>query len=863
MNATAMDLPIQEVIPDCLQALRQSGRLVLAAPPGAGKTTGLPPAILEGMPERGRLILLQPRRMAARAVAGRLAHLLGSPLGERVGYQIRLERHWGAQTQIVVMTYGVLLRRLQTDPFLESFGTVVLDEFHERSLEADLALGMLHRVRSAMRPDLQLVVMSATLDAEPVAQFLDDAPLIASPGRMYPVEMRYAKSIDRQRLEDQVAEALPSLLKQSPGHVLVFLPGIGEIRRVERRIQEIGSKHQCELLALYGDLPADQQDYVLSETGKRKIILATNVAETSITIPGVTAVIDSGLARVLRMHPEVGLPRLDLEPISQAAAEQRAGRAGRTGPGICQRLWMQATHRARAEFDIPEVLRGDMASAVLQLAGWGETEPDKFPWLTPPTNDAIASGQRLLEMLGALTDNRITPLGRLMLKIPAHPRLARLLVASLELGISAAGCVAAALLAERDPFIDGVPGKASADDLRLYGLDTANFLDRVERMQKWLDGADDPAITRVGGETVRRAVEQFAQALNAVAREQGTDEAQLDRQLQQHAAETSAEVRLSEALLVAFPDRVARQRHAGSDRGIMVGETGVRLKAPLSVRGSEFYLCLELMQKGRDADVSWAAPINLERLPSCWAQGLREADECFFHPSQRRIVGRHRRYWYDLILAETPTEVIDRTAASEILWKEIRGHWDRVFPSEDTEIAHLIARLALVQATLSELNGPVLNEEAWQEIGRNICLNSLSLDQVRSGPWLEYAQSRIGYDWIEKLERLAPRKILLPSGKEGTIEYRQGNPPSLAVRLQEVFGWQETPRILNGRQPLLLRLLAPNYREVQVTQDLASFWRTGYFEVRKELKRRYGKHHWPDDPLAAQATRSGLGRDAQ
>lgn len=853
-------LPINEVLEECLQALRVTGQFVLAAPPGAGKTTGVPLALRRAFPTQGRILLLQPRRMAARAVAARLSRLLGSSVGNRVGYQVRLDRNWGDQSEIVVMTYGVVLRRMQSDPFLEPFGTVLLDEFHERSLEADLTLGMLHRVRTQLRPDLRIGVMSATLDAGPVSQFLGNAPVVESLGRMHPVKIQYAERMIKERLEEQVTSILPRVLAATEGHILVFLPGVGEIHRVAKQLSSVPGLDRLDVMALYGDLAPEKQDQVLAESARRKVILATNVAETSITIPGVTGVIDSGQARVMRMHPMIGLPRLDLEPISQASADQRAGRAGRTSPGICYRLWLQASHRARAEFDTPEIIRGDLSSAVLQLAGWGENRPLEFPWLTPPTPDAIEGAQKLLEQLGALKDGVITPMGRLMLRVPAHPRLARLLVSSQQQGVGRLGAVCAAILSERDPFLDATPGKLSAGDMQLMGLTAANLVDRVERMERWLSGDDDDAIARGTGEIVRRAAEQFEQSLKNVVGSH--DESEQDCGFvppEQTSLVSANETRLSRALLDAFPDRLARQRQPGSDRGLMVGGQGVRLKELSSVRGRELYLCIEVMHKGRDADVRLAVPIESEWLDGI---GLRECDECFFNPSQKRVVGRKRRYWYDLVLAETPTEVLDRELSAEILWREVSAQWDRVQPLDNREWNQFLARLKCLAEWMPDDNFPVWGDDESRAIAKELCKYTVSIDGVKNGAWLDYAKGAVGYECVRKMDQFAPERMRVPSGNELTIDYTVGQPPSLSVRLQEVFGWQETPRIAQGRQPLLLRLLAPNYREVQVTQDLASFWRGTYNDVRKELKRRYSKHHWPEDPLTASATRSGLGRDA-
>lgn len=859
----ATSLPIAEVLDEVVAALKQEGRLVLAAPPGAGKTTGVPPTLIRAFPEAGRVLLLQPRRMAARAVAARLADLQGTEVGQKVGYQVRMDRRWGDQSQIVVMTYGVLLRRLQSDPFLEPFGTVLLDEFHERTLEADLTLGMLQRVRETVRPELRIVVMSATLDAGPVASFLDDAPMVESRGRSYPVDVRYTNRITQDRIEDQVAQVLPRALAATAGHVLVFLPGVGEIRRTARRIAGLPALGDAELLELYGDLSPQRQDQVLRQSGRRKVVLSTNVAETSVTIEGVTAVIDSGLARVMRINPAIGLPRLDIEPISRAAADQRAGRAGRTAPGVCFRLWMQATHRSRAEFDTPEIHRGDLAGAVLQLLGWGERDVMQFPWLTPPRADSVAAAMLLLEQLGAIAAGKITAAGRDMLRVPAHPRLARLLVSARQRRIVRRASICAAMLSERDPFEDRRRGRLSTHDAQLLGLPSASINERAERIEQWLDGREDRAVDRSAGQMVRRAAEQLAAAVERGDEDGGAPSRHGDvphdaaSPLGGAAPSDAAEIdaALGRSLLDAFPDRLARRRERGGDRGVMVGGHGVRLKDSTMIAPEGLFLCIDVLEKGRDSEVRLAAPVEEEWLAG---PGLREVDECFFNPTQRRVVGRRRRYWYDLMLSETPTEVVDRQQAAELLLREVRLQWERAFPADDAELMQLIARTQCVRQWMPEEPIPVLDEAAIESIAAQLCEGRVGIDEVRGGPWLVYAREYLGYEALRRLDQLAPRRLQVPSGNEIAIDYAVGKPPALAVRLQELFGWTETPRVAGNRVPLLLRLLAPNYREVQVTSDLASFWKTAYGEVRKELRRRYPKHHWPDDPLQASASRSGL-----
>ncbi len=846
-------LPVEVVMPQIVAALREQGRAVIAAPPGAGKSTLIPPRLLTAFPGQGKILLLQPRRMAARAVAARIAQLLDTSLGQRVGYQVRMDRQWGGQTDIVVMTYGVLLRRLLSDPCLDAFGTVLLDEFHERSLEADLCLGMLERLRRELREDLRLAVMSATLDAQPIAAYLQDAPWIASPGRMFPVDIRYAEKRNKAPISDQVAQVLPEAMRATSGDVLVFLPGVGEIRQLHRQIRGAKWLAGVEVLQLYGDLPPEKQDRVLAPAAHRKLVLSTNVAETSITIEGVTCVIDSGQARILRTDPNLGLQRLDVEPISQAAADQRAGRAGRTQPGVCYRLWMQMMHRSRAPFDVPEIERGDLAAAVLQLVGWGEHDVLAFPWLTPPRPEAVASATLLLERLGAMAAGKITELGKQLLTLPAHPRLGRLMLAGIDLGIPRTAAICAAMLAERDPFVDGSGPQLPWDELRLLGLTEANFADRVLRLEAWIDGASDQAIAGSAGRAVRQASRQFLTAIKQLG-EISANQADTNQLTgtNQPLSEQEIADRLGQALLIAFPDRLARRRHPQSERGLMVGNTGVHLKDPSISSDMPYFLCINVLRKHRDADVRRAVPIAAEWLTE---PHLSQQDECFFHPSQRRVVGRRRGYWLDLMLQETPGEVVDAEQAAAILAEQVIANWKLAFPTDQPQLTQWVARANFLAKQLPDEGFPTVDEATLQATAVAICQGKLALEEVRKAPWVDYLKAEYGFETARRLDQLAPVAIEVPSGKKIKIDYNDPAAPSIKVRLQEIFGWQETPRVAGGSQPLLLRILAPNHREVQVTQDLENFWRSTYIEVRKELRRRYPKHHWPDDPAGIKGVR--------
>jgi ATP-dependent helicase HrpB len=837
------DLPVQACLPEVLQAVAQSVPVVLKAPPGAGKTTAVPPALIRAdVVGQGKVILVQPRRLAARSAAARLATIMNSRLGEYVGYQVRFDNQTTRSTKLIAMTTGVLLRQLQTDPLLENVSCVILDEFHERSLDVDIALGMLQRVRATFRPELKLVVMSATLDPAPIVRFLGDAVSVTSEGRSFPVKIRYQSSVAKLPIEQRVCERLPEALHNTSGHVLVFLPGVGEIRKVRRAIENANFPYEFSLFELYGDLAPAEQDAAIGESKTRKVVLATNVAETSITIPGVTAVIDSGDARVMRFDSNVGLPKLQLEPISQASAEQRAGRAGRTGPGVCYRLWHEATHRIRRECDTPEIERGDFSPALLTLAAWGERDVYDFPWLTPPPQVAVDNARLLLRRLGAIdAQDNVTPVGQSMLTLPLHPRLARLMIAAGEWNVIEDASLVVALLTERDPFRSHttMPSHRTAHQ--------CDILDRLERL-KSLERSSSYDVSFHAIKHIQRVAKQIEQLARSLSLTGLTDS-------------DSNPNRLKRAILHAYPDRVARRRRSGSDRGtadglrgVMVGGRGVRLDPRSVAQEGDLFLCIDVDSAASEATVRLASSVEADWLDP---RLLRELDEPFFNPSLKAVVSRHRRYYEDLLLAESPTKCKPSPQVAEILFRQAKLEHDSVFSKDESALA-LMERIRFLNAHMPDLVIAPLDDEAIDEGLLAACQHCTTIAELRSTRWLEAFRARYDYDQLQMIEKHAPAKITLPSGNQSVIQYQSNQPPSIEARIQELFGWHETPRIAGNRVPLQLRLLGPNYRPQQITEDLANFWRETYDQVRKELKRRYPKHFWPDDPLTATATRNCL-----
>ena len=850
------DLPVAEVLGDVVAASR-TGAVVVTAPPGSGKTMLVPAAVLDDLPPPARLILLQPRRLAARSVAHQIARLRNVPLGGEVGYQVRFDARVSRDTRLIVETTGIMLRRLLGDIGLDGIAAVVLDEFHERTIEMDLVLGLLVRLRQTVRPDLRIIVMSATLAAEPVARLLGSGgqadgpgglqegmcPIISAEGRVFPVDLRFSRRGEQRDLIDLVTATVPEALRATTGHVLVFLPGVGEIMRCERELAAAADRQGHAVLALFGDMPPEQQDRVLTDMGRRKIILATNVAETSLTIPGITAVIDSGLARQLRVSPATGLPRLELIPISQASADQRAGRAGRTGPGICWRLWDEASHQHRPRADTPEALRGDLAAPVLHLLTVGEHRD--FPWLDQPPVESLENARRLLHQLGAIEpggvagDDRVTPLGKELASLPAHPRLARLLLAGARQGVLRETAIAAALLSERDPFRAGAHGRVGPRD-RLTVRIRSDVVDRVAALQGFHAGMPpsrtDLELHPGGAQNVLRAAEQLQGLVDSPVSQPPEDR----------------ESALMQALLEAFPDRLTRLRAGGQDRGTMVGGRGVRLDGGSRVRHEPFFLAIDINDVGGEASVRQASAVE----PAWLASGpladtnLRTVEELLYHPSRRQVEARLRRYWNDLVIDETPIAIRDGAAAAALLATEAMPQLARLLPGAETAAGSFLARVRWLAAAVPDLDLPPLTDADLASLLPDICTGLRSLDDIATADWLSRFQAAVGYERVAELDRMAPAQLELPTGKRYKLAYDPGSPPVLAVRIQELFGVRETPRLAGGRVPVLLHLLGPNHRPQQVTSDLASFWKNTYSEVRKELRRRYPKHAWPEDPLA-------------
>ncbi len=868
-------LPIDEVLPQVVTHLRTARSLVLVAPPGAGKTTRVPPAVLAANlldAAHPNLVILQPRRVAARAVAMRIAEEQGWTLGREVGYHVRFDRKITHGTRLRVLTEGILTRQLLDDPLLEGIGCVILDEFHERNLNTDLAVALLKEVQEA-RPDLILIVMSATLEAEPVSRYLGGCPIIHSAGRSFPVQVSYRPTAVTGRIEQHVAAVVDELLSGADadadeGDILIFLPGAEEIRRTLAALAPLGRAYNRLLLPLHGSLPAEDQMRAIRPARQGKIICATNIAETSLTIEGVTTVIDSGLARVAGYDPQRGLDRLELKRISQASAVQRAGRAGRVRPGCCVRLMSEKDFHALDAFELPEVKRVDLAQTVLSLHAWGRPDPRAFPWYESPDEAAIAAAERLLEMLGALAPAAdgfaITPLGRQILAIPTHPRLARLLLAARQAGLVREGATLAALLSEKDIFITSRPERGMHDMggalASRQAIGDSDLLLRLEALEHPRHRPEvDPAAVR----QVLRVRDELLRIAGSSRTEHG------GRHAAHHAQADPGE--LLRLPLVAYPDRVCKRRTADPALGVMVGGGGVRLAEESMVREGDFFLALDARHDARsmrsEALVRIASRVEQDWLESLFPHVLRTERTSLYDPARQRVVGMQRIWYRDLLLREHPTGEIDPAQAERALFEALAPRAAELIES-DEHLAPLMQRLNFLARALPDGRPASTGETDEMAIPdarlllADACVGATSLQQVRRN--LKHAiDARLTYDLRRWLDEHAPETITVPTGNRIRLDWSAATTepelrgPVLAVRLQELFGLPDTPRIAAGRVPVVLHLLGPNYRPVQVTSDLASFWKNTYPQVRKDLRARYPKHAWPDDPLAARPEAKG------
>ncbi len=817
-------LPIDAVLPAVTAALRRTPSLLLMAPPGSGKTTRVPPALLSLCgADADEVVVLEPRRLAARAAAARVAEEAGDAIGGLVGYQVRGDVKTSRRTRIRYVTEGVLVRQLVRDPFLDGVGVVCLDEFHERHLEGDLALAMLAEARATVRPDLKLCVMSATLDPAPLLRFLPGSEVVEADGRLHPVRVVHLPRSSDDKLEVQVRDAVERALDETQGDVLVFLPGTGEIARCEDALQNLARRRAVLVLPLHGRLDPRDQDRAIRPQSQRKVVLSTNVAESSLTIAGVTAVVDSGLARELRFDRGRGVDVLQLERISVASATQRAGRAGRTGPGICYRLWTAAEERGMAARALPEVQRVDLTGPALLVRAFAGRDPARFGWFEAPPPEALAIADRLLADLGAVDPaaGKLTKFGGELLDLPLHPRLGAVVQEGRQLGCAVAAATAAVLLSDVEQL-----GRGDGADL-LAAVDA--FLLAEER------GFPD-ALCREFGANGWQARQLAATRDRLLGGRRGNDR---------------APERLPQCLLVGFPDRVAKRAAGGEPRhATMVGGRGLVL--PAAADGHELVVALRLLETGRQqrSKATLVAAIEVADLEAVEPHALQDVVTAELDEAQGRVVAVRERRYRDLPLRSARGGELPAGRAAELLLPVVAADPWR-WLGEQKDLRRLLGRARWLAERMPDAGLPVWDDRAVAVAALDLLGDRSDLRVLRDANVAELLLAQLSQPQRRALSQMAPDRIELPSGRAAVVDYTGAAGPTIAARLQEFFGLAAVGALAGGRVPVVLELLAPNHRPVQVTTDLPSFWQNVYPQVRRELSRKYPRHSWPEDPLAA------------
>ncbi|OPH57544.1 ATP-dependent helicase HrpB [Paenibacillus ferrarius] len=818
-------LPIESVLPQLLEVLSLQPCAVLVAQPGAGKTTQVPLAILKAAwLQDQKILMLEPRRLAARAAARYMSKLLGEEVGNTVGYRVKNDTRVGPNTRIEVITEGVLTRMLQSDPALEGVGIVIFDEFHERNLHGDIGLALSRQTQSLLREDLRILIMSATIEAEPVAAMLDNAPIIQSEGRVFPVSTHYLTSKWSGRLEVPVVKSIQQALQENEGNILVFLPGAAEIHRVASQLAALKWGKEIEIALLYGNLSQEAQDRALSasDEGCRKVVLATSIAETSLTVEGITVVIDSGLMRVPRFSPRTGMTRLTTVPVSVASADQRRGRAGRLGPGVCYRLWTETEQRQLPPSSTPEIREADLAPLALELAAWGVPDPAALVWLDPPPAAAYQQARDLLVQLGALHENGgLTPHGKRLASLGLHPRLAHMVLQAIPLELGTLACELAVMLGERD-FM-----RAAAER-------DADVRTRIEVLWRAAQGEQRADVDFGLCRRIAAEAKVLMQALG----------------ISPSAQRASASGML---LAFAYPDRIAQRRSTG--KFLLSSGRGAALPDLQPISAERYLVAAELDDNGAESRIYLAAPIQEDELLDLFADRLQQEQEVLWDHAMGTVRAKQRLRLGAIIMKESQLQEPNPELVVQA--------WISGIQAESLELLPWTRSARQLQERVNFLHRfddqwPDMREEtllagAAEWLGPHLyglkskgALGRLNLTSILE-EMLTWEQRR----WLEEW---APTHIQVPSGSRIPVDYSVSEAPSIAVRLQEMFGLADTPRIAKGRVAVTVHLLSPAQRPVQVTKDLASFWREAYFEVKKDLKGRYPKHYWPDDPMAAMPT---------
>ena len=824
-------LPINSVLPELKNALR-SGSAILAAPPGSGKTTLVPLALLEEpWLQEKKIVILEPRRLATRAAAARMATLLGEPVSRTIGYQIRFDRRVSPATRIEVVTEGILTRRIQEDTELHDTGLIIFDEFHERSIHSDLALALCLDL-CQLREDLRLLVMSATLDTGPISELLGGVPVVKGQGSSHPVSVDYLPQQAAGRIGAIMTAGIRRVVNETPGDVLAFLPGAAEIKDVARQLRDDSAMDNTIIAPLYGNLSQKEQDKAITPDpdGRRRIILSTSIAETSLTIEGISCVVDSGWSRRPRFHPGSGLSGLTTVRVSKAAADQRAGRAGRLGPGHCLRLWTREEHYSLAPFHPPEIVDTDLAQLALELALWGVQDPAELRWLSPPRQGGYLQARELLLSLNAVTSSgRITETGRQLAGLGVHPRLGHMLLQGKKMGQASLACDLAALLSERD-ILKNDAGNASSD-----------LQDRLIALSQWRQKKTAAVRGRGGDPGACSRVDKNAQIwLKRMSERRATYE-----------PETAGLL-----LAFAYPDRVARRRQGQQESYLLSSGRGAELKKFDPMSACEYLVVPKLDGGSTKGRIFLAASLSVEELRRQHGNLFSKTMTVYWDSGARKVVAADRLCLGHIVVEEQPAKEGSSDQVTEALLTGIRDMGINSLPW-DRESRQLQARINCMRSWQPDDTWPDLSDS---QLSRDLSWLSPYLagmrkaEQLNKLNLLDIFKTMLGWKKQQELKHLAPTTLTVPSGSRIRLRYQQDEPPVLAVRIQEMFGLQETPVICNGKVPVLLHLLSPAQRPLQVTADLAGFWQRTYPEIKKELKGRYPKHFWPDDPLAAAAT---------
>lgn len=847
MTRVTTALPIDPLLPEIVRAVREAGALVLEAPPGAGKTTRVPAALLDaGIGGGKEIVVLQPRRLPTRLAAARVASERGERVGQSVGYQVRFEDVRSAATRLSFVTEGVLARRLLSEPTLPDIGAVVLDEFHERHLAGDLALAQLERLRRTRRPDLKLIVMSATLEAEPIAAYLGGVPRLRSEGRRFEVTIDHLPTADERHLDQLVLSGVKKLVSQGiQGDLLVFLPGAGEIRRSRETVADFAERHGFEVLPLHGDLSPAEQDRAVQPGRKPKIILSTNVAETSVTIEGVGAVLDTGLARIATHSPWSGLPTLKLSRVSKASAIQRAGRAGRVRAGHCLRLYTRHDFETRADHEAPEIRRLDLTEAILALRASGVTKLAAFPFFEAPPAAALEAAESLLNQLGAVTSSgEVSELGRRMLRFAVHPRQARLIVEAESRGVGELGALVAALLGERDIRREaraslGSPGAQRSARALSGPSDLLEVVERFEEARR--AGFQHGRLGSLGLEAAAvTSVDKVSRQLARHVRSRGAPP--------RHDAEREQAIGL--AVLAGYPDRVARRRRPKSQELVLCAGGTATLAETSVVHEPEFVVAIDAEERagGRGVVVRNASAVEPEWLLELFPDAVQTEDLHQWNAESQRVERVQRTTYGAIALEESRQPAPPSPAASRVLAQQAIAAGLSKFV-EPEALEQWLMRLEVLASAFPEVGLPSVGDDFVRTQIERACEGLRSFAELKESNLLEMLKASLSQEQARLLSSQIPDRVTLPGGRGVAVHYERGKPPWIESRLQDFFGMAQTPKIAGGRIPLVIHLLAPNMRAVQVTTDLAGFWERHYATIKKELARKYPRHFWPDDPL--------------